>query len=156
MKKIMIVICAVMILLFALSGCTGKTLPDLPKNAIAFDMGTFNDSGHDNALFGSLEFNGRTYIAYGTINSKYKQNCIESCIGYVIQNEHSSSVVDPDNTSRRIYTLSGDTDHNFLLEYDDTVKLMDQPTFYRAIDTNGKNILIPNYIDALGYEFWGE
>lgn len=40
------------------------------------------------------------------------------------------------------------------MEYDDTIELMNQPDFYRAIDTNGKDIEVPNYIDEFGYEFW--
>ncbi|MBR4344013.1 MAG: hypothetical protein IKP88_15170 [Lachnospiraceae bacterium] len=140
----------------ALSGCTKSPLPELPGDAIAFEMGTFIDDKHDAASFGTIEYNGRTYIAYGTTNNKYKQSYIESCIGYIIQDEHSSSATDLNNTDRRIYTLSGDSEHNFLMEYDDTVKLMNQPSFFRAIDTNGKDIDIPDYIDPLRYEFWGE
>ena len=156
MKKIVTAIFVIIICLFAMTGCMEKSLPDLPNNAIEFDMGTFHDTEHDDALFGSIEYSGRTYIAYGTINNKYKQSYIESCIGYIIQNANSSSVIDPNNTNRRIYTLSGDSEHNFLMEFDDSIKLMNQPAFYRAIDTNGEIIDIPNYIDSLGYEFWGE
>lgn len=42
------------------------------------------------------------------------------------------------------------------MDIDDSIKLMNQPTFYRAIDTNGKIIDIPIFIDSLFYEFWGE
>lgn len=66
------------------------------------------------------------------------------------------TITDMDNTDRRIYTLSGDPERNFLLDYDESVKLMNQPTFLRAVDTQGKDIVIPYYIDPLGYEFWGE
>ncbi|MBR6232915.1 MAG: hypothetical protein IKQ98_03750, partial [Erysipelotrichaceae bacterium] len=69
---------------------------------------------------------------------------------------HSSSVIDPDNTNRRIYTLSGDSEQNFLMDFDDTIKLMNQPTFFRALDTKGVEIDIPSCIDSLGYEFWEE
>ena len=102
------------------------------------------------------EYNGRTYIPYGTSNNKYKKSDIESCIGYIIQNANSSTVIDPNNTNRRIYTLSVDPEHNYLMDFDDSIKLMNQPTFYRAIDTNGEIIDTPTYIDPLGYEFWGE
>ena len=152
----MLVACAVMMCFFALTGCAGEALPDLPEHAIAFDMGTFEDSEHDHALFGTIEYGGRTYLPYGTTNNRYHHRYVESCIGYIIQNEHSSSVVDPDNTSRRIYTLSDDPEHNFLMEFDASIPLMNQPDFFRAMDTNGKNIEIPDCIDSLGYEFWGE
>jgi hypothetical protein len=42
------------------------------------------------------------------------------------------------------------------MDFDDSIKLMNQPTFYRAIDTEGRIIDTPTYIDSLGYEFWGE
>ena len=154
MKRIVRAAFSIFIFLFAITGCRGKNLPDLPGNAIVFDMGTFHDIEHDDALFGSIEYGGRNYIMYGTINNKYKPSSIDSCIGYIIQNEHSSSVIDPDNTNRRIYTLSGDSEHNFLMDYDDTIKLMNQPVFFRALDTKGIEIDIPGCIDSLGYEFW--
>ena len=31
---------------------------------------------------------------------------------------------------------------------------MNQPYFFRAIDTAGKDMEIPAYIETLGYEFW--
>lgn len=75
---------------------------------------------------------------------------------HMIKNANSSTVIDPNNTNRRIYTLSGDPEHNYLMDFNDSIKLMNQPTFYRAIDTNGKIIDTPIFIDSLGYEFWGE
>ena len=41
-------------------------------------------------------------------------------------------------------------------EHSLTMHMMNQPTFLRAVDTQGKDIVIPYYIDPLGYEFWGE
>lgn len=156
MNKIMTFICFIIICLFVMTGCMVETLPDITSNAIGFDMGSFHDTEHDDALFGSIEYNGRTYIAYGTSNNKYKKSDIESCVGYIIQNANSSTVIDPSNTNRRIYTLSGDPEHDYLMDFDDSIKLMNQPTFYRAIDTKGKTIDTPIFIDSLGYEFWGE
>lgn len=156
MKKIVAAICVIIICLCAITGCMKKSLPELPTEAVEFNMGTFHDREHDDALFGSIEYLGRTYIAYGTINNKFRWSYVDSCIGYIIQNANSSSVIDPDNTNRRIYTLSEDSEHNFLMEFDDSIKVMNQLNFYRAIDTNGNNIDIPSYIDPLGYEFWEE
>ena len=156
MKKCAAVIGVFLICLSALSGCAKKPLPDLPGDAVTFEMGTFIDHEHDDAVFGTIEYNGRTYLPYGTINNKYRQSCVESCIGYIIQDGNSSSVTDLNNRDRRIYTLSEDPEHNFLMDFDASVKLMNQPSFFRAIDTNGRDIKIPDYIDSLGYEFWGE
>ncbi len=156
MKRIAQVICAVAICLAVPSGCGRKRLPDLPGDAVAFEAGTFIDSEHDDDAFCTIEYNGRTYIAYGTINNKFKYGFIDSCAGYIIQDENISSVPDPDDTDRRIYTLSADPDHNFLMDYDDSVKLMNQPGFFRAIDTKGKETDIPDFIDPFYYDFWGE
>ena len=116
----------------------------------------YKTQSKDNEERFNITYDGRNYIAYGTTNNKYSQRCIKSCIGYIIQDEHSSSVIDLNNTDRRIYTLSGDPEHNFLMEFDASIKLMNQPSFFRAIDTSGKDIDVPDYIDPLGYEFWRE
>ena len=156
MKKYAAVMCVVMLCLSALSGCERKRLPELPDDAVAFEAGTFTDTEHDGDSFAAIEYGGRTYIAYGTINNRFRYRFIESCAGYIIQDENISSVTDPNNTNRRIYTLSGDPDRNFLMDHDDTVGLMNQPVFLRATDTKGKDTDIPEYIDPLGHEFWGE
>ncbi len=138
MKKLITLICCVVTCLFVMTGCTGKPLPDMPSDAIGFNMGTFHDTEHDDALFGSIEYDGRTYISYGTTNNKFKNSDIESCIGYIIQNANSSAVNDPNNTNRRIYTLSEDPEHNYLMDFDDSIKLMNQPTFLGQLIQMGK------------------
>lgn len=117
-------------------------------------MGDFKDKEHDDGDYGTIEYNGRIYIGYGTINNSFKQENIDKCIGYIIQDENSSSVVDKNNKDRRIYTLTGDNDNNFLMDYYTGDTEMNQPCFFRAIDTKGKDIEIPKCIDDLGYEFW--
>ncbi|MGX8703234.1 MAG: hypothetical protein ACSW8H_02150 [bacterium] len=154
MKKYLSVICMLAICLSMLAGCQGKRLPDLPTDAIAFEMGSFDDAEHDHAWFGTIVYEGRTYIGYGTSNWMYKKDCATSCVGYIIQDENSSSVTELQDTNTRVYTIFGDDEHNFLMVYDATVPLMNQPDFWRAIDTKGKDIEIPKYIDSLGYEFW--
>ena len=156
MKKKAIGICVIMICLSLMSSCLKKPLPELPSDAIAFEGRSFVDQEHDAASFITIEYNGRTYIQYGTRNNKYKQSCVDSCVGYLVQNELLSSVVDLSNTNRRIYTLSIDPEHNFLMDFDDSVELMNQPAFWRAMDTKGKDIEIPDYIDSFGDAFWGE
>ena len=153
-KKGWIATIAVMVCLLSMSACGKQKYPPLPQNAYAFEMGTFEDTEHDSALYGTIEYNGRLYVPYGTIGNSYRPEYAKECIGYIIQDENSSSVTDLSNKDRRIYTVSGDPDTNFLLEYDETIKLMNTPCFYRALDTNGKDIEIPGFIDAAGYELW--
>lgn len=142
------------VLVLALNGCGKNNYPELPDHAAAFEMGIFEDTEHDAALFGTLEYSGRVYIGYGTSNSAFRSSDVDQCIGYVVMDENSTSNPDPNDKSIRVYTLHGDDDHNFLMEYDNASGLMNQPSFWRAIDTKGKAMDIPNYIDALEYDYW--
>jgi hypothetical protein len=59
-----------------------------------------------------------------------------------------------DNTDTRVYTLSDDSECNYLMVYDIGSTLMNQPDFYRAIDTLRRDISTPEYIDSLAYSLW--
>ena len=50
--------------------------------------------------------------------------------------------------------LTADLDANYLGQFE-TEGVMNQPDFFRAIDTVGKDITTPAYIDDLEYIFWG-
>lgn len=150
-KKLSILVLSAMLLL---CGCGKINYPELPENALAFEMFTFTDPEHDDASYGAIEYNGRTYISYGTLNNSFREKNIDRCVGYILQDENSSSVADPENTSRRVYTLTDDPEGNFLLDYDSTTTLMNQPAFFRAIDTSGVEIAVPSYIDSLEYDYW--
>ena len=113
---------AVTVLVSVLSACGKGGYPEFPDNAIAFEMGTFEDVEHDSAAFGTLEYDGRTYIGYGTINNKFTNTDADQCIGYVVMDANSTSNPDADDTNTRIYTLAGDADHNFLIEYSDAAE----------------------------------
>lgn len=154
MKKMIAYLLAVIAAL-ALTGCGNMTYPDLPKDAIAFEMGTFVDAAHDQARYGTIEYEGRTYIGYGTLGKGLHKGDIDRCIGYIVMDENSSSITDPGDTSVRIYTLSGDTGHNYLMDRDAATDLMTQPSFWRATDTQGADIPTPGFIQALEYSFWG-
>ncbi|MBQ9607886.1 MAG: hypothetical protein IJV15_00405 [Lachnospiraceae bacterium] len=151
-----IIIWTMIVALVLLSGCGKQNYPDLPDNAIAFRMSSFEDKEHDDELMETIEYNGRIYAWYGGPNSKFKQTDIDKCIGYIIQDENVCSVPDIDNKDWKVYTLACDKDNNFLMDYiDDGVDLMPPPkTFYRAIDTKEKDIEIPEYIDNRGYDYW--
>ena len=86
-----------------LSGCGRINCPALPDEAIAFEMGTFEDIEQDDNTFGTIEYNGRTYIGYGTVNNSYKLKSIGDCLGYIIQDENSGSVYeDPQIVQERL------------------------------------------------------
>ena len=129
----------------------------MKSSTLLLDSESASDSDYnddDGVGYLTIEYNGRTYMPYGTLKGSLKEKNIDKCIGYRIQDENSSSIVGKDNKDIRIYTLVDDKDNNFLMEYYIGTNLMNQPSFYRAIDTKGKNISVPNYIENLGYNYW--
>ena len=153
MKKKILGILLMGVLVLSLTGC-GIKYPDLEKDAIEFQTGNYIDENDDSAGYLTIEYNGRTYMPYGTLKGSLKEKDIDKCIGYIIQNENSSSIIDKDNKDTRIYTLIDDKENNFLMEYYIGTDLMNQPSFYRAIDTKNKDINIPKFIDSLDNNYW--
>lgn len=153
MKKKILGILLMGVLVLSLTGC-GIKYPDLEKDAIGFQTSNYIDENDDGAGYLTIEYNGRTYMPYGTLKGSLKEKDIDKCIGYIIQNENSSSIIDKDNKDTRIYTLIDDKENNFLMEYYIGTDLMNQPSFYRAIDTKNRDINIPKFIDSLDYNYW--
>ena len=152
MNKLLKIILLIIIINLTI-GC-GMKYPDLDENAIGFQAKSYTDENDDSAKYLTIEYNGRIYMPFGTLKSTLKENDIDKCIGYIIQDENSSSIIDKNNKDTRIYTLTDDQDNNFLMEYYIKTNLMNPQIFYRAIDTKGKNINIPKYIDDLDYNYW--
>lgn len=152
MKKRILHFLLIEVLVFSLTGC-GMKYPNLEKDAIVFQTSSYIDEEYD-AGYLTIEYNGRIYMPYGTIKRFLKEKDLDKCIGYIIQDENSSSIVDKDNKDTRIYTLTDDKENNFLMEYYIGTNLMNQPIFYRAIDTKRKDINIPRFINSLDYNYW--
>ncbi len=153
MNKKLFGILLIGILVLGLTGC-GIKYPNLKDDAIAFNMGEFTDKSDDDAKYGTIEYKGRTYMPYGTLKGKIKGKNINKCIGYIIQNENSSSVAEENNKDTRVYTLIEDANENYLMIYYIGPTLMNQPEFWRAIDTQNKKIDTPKYIDSLDHNYW--
>lgn len=152
MKKI-IVTSIVIILVALLLIFTNTRYPNLKENAIGFTMGEYK-SEIDDTLYGSITYNNRTYIPYGLLKGHVKTKDIKECIGYIIEDENSSSYIDKNDKDTRVYTLTKDNEENFLMVYYIGTTLMNEPDFFRAIDTNNKNINIPSFIDNGDYGYW--
>ena len=135
-------------MLFALTGCFSAIDYTLPQNPTEFDTETFVNPDDSEDTYASFEFNGRTYIPYGTPKNGISGNDIGQCLGYIVQDGEKL-------TDERVFTLRDDTENNFLavLTYEG---FMDPPLFYRAVDTAGKETAIPRIVDSLGYDFWNE
>lgn len=140
-------ILVVVIWVLVLVGCGQIKHPELPHDAIVFEMGEYTDKEDDDAMYGTIAYEGRTYMPYGTIGKTLREKDIDVCIGYFVQDGKK-------DTDRRIFTLVDDTEHNYLMDCYVASDVMKQPMFWRAIDTKGKEIDTPEFIDSLEYSYW--
>lgn len=134
------------IMLLTLAGCGHKIDYSLPENPIEFNTSTFVNPVDSEDTYLSIDYNGRTYIAFGTFKGIVPESEMGDCLGYIVQDG-----VKMDDS--RIFLLTADPDTNYLGRFE-TEGVMNQPDFFRAIDTVGKDITTPAYIDDLGYKYW--
>ena len=132
--------------LFVLSGCGRRIDYGLPATPIEFHTGTFVNPADSDDTYLSIEYDGRTYIMYGTLKSRIDGDDLGKCLGYIVQD----GTVMKDT---RIFLLNADPDANYLVRFS-IGGIMDQPDFFRALDTKGKTISTPGYIQSLDYSFW--
>ena len=143
-KSITTAFCIAVALL--LTGCGRRIDYELPVNPIEFHTGTFVNPADPDDTCQSIEYNGRTYIGYGTLKGSIDGNDVGQCLGYIVQD----GVVMKDV---RVFLLKADIDANYLVQLV-SGGFMDQPVFFRALDTRGKTIDTPPYIERLEYPYW--
>ena len=140
--------CIAFTLLLILAGCGKRIDFELPKNPIEFHTGTFVNPADSDDTYQSFEYNGRTYIGYGTLKGSIDGNDVGQCLGYIILDGVAVKDV-------RIFLLNADPDANYLyLVQIFPDSFMNQPFFLRAVDTREKKIDTPPYIESLGYSYW--
>lgn len=144
LKKTVVFVAAA--LLLVLSGCGRRIKYDLPATPIEFHTGTFVNPADSDDTYLSIEYKGRTYIGYGTLKNSIDGNDVGECLGYIIQD---GAVMKP----VRFFLLNADPDANYLVQIF-TDGFMNQPVFFRALDTKGKAIETPPYIESLDYPYW--
>lgn len=142
-KSITTAFCIAVALL--LTGCGRRIDYELPVNPIEFHTGTFVNPADPDDTCQSIEYNGRTYIGYGTLKGSIDDD-VGQCLGYIVQD----GVVMKDV---RVFLLKADIDANYLVQLV-SGGFMDQPVFFRALDTRGKTIDTPPYIERLEYPYW--
>ena len=152
MKKIcLFILIGVMVL--GLTGC-GEKYPDLPADAIAFKTSEFvYENNGDDESFLQITYNGRAYIGYGELHNSLSQKKVDKCIGFIVRDSSNTSVVTSDK-KLRVYTLTDDPDENYLMIYDTSFSLMNKPSFWRAVDTRGRNVKTPMYIGESDFAYW--
>ena len=138
--------CFAFFIILLLVGCGSRIDYSLPANPIEFNTGTFINPNNPDDDYISIEYNGRTYIPYGTINGIVPKDEMGDCLGYIVQDGTKME-------DSRIFLLAGDPDANYLGRFE-TEGVMNQPDFFRAVDTVGQEITTPKYIDDLDYDFW--
>ena len=130
----------------SLAGCGRRIDYELPENPIEFHTGTFANPADSDDTYLSIEYNGRTYIGYGTLKGTIGGDDFGKYLGYIVQD----GVVIKDE---QVFLLNADPDANYLVRFA-VNGFMDQPDFFRALDTRGKTIDTPPYIESLDYSFW--
>ena len=69
-----------LLLSLLLVGCGQRIYPEMPDDAIAFKMGEYTDESDDDALYGTIEYEGRTYMPYGTLGGSIGEKDIPEYI----------------------------------------------------------------------------
>ena len=138
--------CIAAALLPFLAGCGSRIDTELPENPIEFVTGSFVNPSDPDDTYQSIEYNGRAYIGYGTLKGSIGGDDIGQCLGYVVQDGTVMKDV-------RVFLLKADPDANYLVQIF-TDGFMNQPLFFRALDTGKKEIATPRYIGNLGYPYW--
>ena len=150
MKKKVLTLLMIGMLSLLFTGCVD--FPELDENAKCFDFSVIaytSPEGYSEGIQ-TIEYNGRQYGFFGTLKNMISPMDVDKCVGYINNDINEAGA----NTDTRIYTLVDDPDNNYLLEYYIADTEMNQPTFLRAIDTNGMEIDTPRYIERLEYDYW--
>ena len=134
---------AVLLLLAALTclttGCKRMDY-SLPENPVEFYNGTFVNPADQNDTYYSVTYQERIYIPYGRLASKgMGGDDLGRCLGYQVQDG-----VKDENS--RFFALANDDNTDFLVrKY--IGGIMEQPVFFRAVDTKGKELTVPSCIE---------
>jgi hypothetical protein len=128
-----------------LGGCGNAVNYDLTEDAVAIsdsnDHTYFNPNDAEDR-YHYVEIDGVKYIPYGTQGKRMTNREVGACIAY--------SAADSND---RFYEVIGSSD--FVARYD-VGGVMEQFDFWRSVDTIGKEIDVPDFIDPLGYDIWNE
>ena len=144
--KTSLLLLLILTLFAALCGCGHRIDTTLPEDPLEFRTCNFVNPADPDDAYQSIEYRGRTYIPYGALKGRIDGNDVGACLGYPVQDGVKQEDI-------RICLLRGDPDANYLVRIFPN-GIMDQPDFFRATDTQGKEIDTPRFIDSLGYAFW--
>ena len=118
----------------------GENIYTLPENAPELETALYVNDRDREDEYASIIYDGREYVCFGTIDESIGERDVEACVGYT-----------GGSRSNVVCTLKETNDYimrTFLQGF------MDQPMFFRAADTLGKEIYTPGYIRDWGYGLW--
>ena len=140
-KTILLILAAVTSAALMLTGC-GDGVYALPEGAPHIEQTTYVNKNDPEDKYIGLMYGGREYVLYGHLNGKFSDSEVRACVGYAD---------DDDDRHERVCTIK-DTDDYIMLRYVGIFK--DEPAFYRAEDTLGKDIYTPGYIGCNEPQLW--
>ncbi|MBO6060868.1 MAG: hypothetical protein J6P98_01945 [Clostridia bacterium] len=142
MRRTFFLIAALALTLSFFVGCTGEKYP-LGEGAAAVEREEYALPDGSTAYL--LRINGREYLYYGRLNGTVRASDTGKVLGYV-RNEQF-----PEDDGDRIVELTGAGD--IIMTY--YVKgIMEQPEFLRALDTVGRDIVIPGFVEPYEEQAW--
>lgn len=145
MKKV-ITILLILAMLSALAACGRGRAPELPEAATEFVLGDYVNPADPDDGYAAISYKGRVYAYYGTIKRSLRAEDLGPCLGYTVQEGEKQE-------DQRICLLAADPEENYLARIP-VDGFMDQPDFFRALDTAGRAIDTPDYIQSLDYSIW--
>ncbi len=128
---------ALLLTALCLTGC-GSDRYALPENPVIFEEGTFVNPDDPEDICGTREWDGRTYLMFGT--EKGWTTHFGPCLGYVEGDENE-----------RIFAAEGLPEEEYLIEYYVAGEMI-QAFYLRCIDTRGDPV--PEQLESYGYPFW--
>ena len=141
-KRIALSLLAV-ILLFSFASCSKSGYPDLPWDATKFEYTDYMAKpGLD---YSSIKWGDRVYLPYAYADGEIKADYVTDCLGYTSYNGE-------DSKNERVFTIKGDSEHNFLLIMTVGTKNAARPQIFRALDSKGKNVFDPGYPQERNYD----
>ena len=119
------------------------TMPDPPAQ---FVVKTVDDAEDSTMKYAAIEFDGKIYVKYGTLQSDLDASEVGSCLGYLVQDGNEIKEIG-------VFTLTSDPDRNYLVTLDNA-GVMENPSFFRNSETVGKDISTPSFIVSENYNYW--
>lgn len=141
-----IVLLAALCLLLLLAACGKRIDYSLPENPTEFVTEDYVNPNDPEDGYRAIVFSGRIYIPYGTLKGALRGEDIGKCLGYLVQDGQKDE-------NSRVFLLTDDAETNFLAVLE-VEGVMNQPAFYRAVDTAGRAVAVPKFINDLDYDFW--